>query len=524
MKPGKVKTVDWVDPTPNGLVIPVAKMNRMVIPNMKLGLSKFLSTAKNTVPQQQDNNPIVNNTTNPNPIIATSKEVKETIVDNIEEFKQNKLLMSKSSPSIVQSKLTEVNPNPPITTNKIIKENKPNPPSDPPVKAKVIEKRPFPPSNAPVKKSIFSNNSIEEKSSNLDNKSSMSNVISTNKPFEEDKKDKKKTGGKVMEFNIVERTDSIVQESKWDKNKSTEDKFDEEDEEFSNYVNNYDDESKTLESFAADGSKADAMMIDGYVVDIQQLRVAPETTMKNLSFDPFSSAQSSNSTDLSKMSDHDRAIWLEVFGTDQIEEEDSVETGYVEDCSLFIIIWQVLDDFFGHVECDNILSGKAEDKTNATNPLGRQDGLDTFDDERLVLDAARQCSNDAQYQFLLRGITTAEKALGIQRLLNKEDKDGNLQEYDLCKTQLFSSVVYPAVCPALNNSQWSLVGLLIMEAICKRRDLITGINDSSNKEWDQKLNMVFASLLGGGKKASKVLRDSELTKLRDFWDEYAYRY
>lgn len=523
MKPGKAKTVDWVDPTPNGLIKPAAKMNRMVLPNMKLGLSKFLSTTKNTIQQQQDNIP-TNVNINTNPIISKPIEVKETIVNNMEEFKQNKLVVSKSSPSIIQSNVTEVKPNPPPVTdnNKIIKENKPNPLSNLPVKSNVIEKKPLPPTNIPVKKAIFSNNIIEEKSSN---KSSISNVVSTNKPFEEDKKDKIKKGGKIMEFNIVERTDSIVQESKWDRNQSTEVQFDEEDEEEANYVNNYDDESKTLKSIAADGAAADAMMIDGYVVDIQQLRVAPETTMKNLSFDPFSSIQSSNSLDLSKMSEHDRAIWLEVFGTDQIEEEVSIESNYVpEDRSLFIIIWQVLDDLFGHVECDNILSGKIETKISGTNPLVRHDGLDTYGDERLTLDAGRQCSNDAQYQFLLRGVSIAEKTLGLNRLLNKENKDGNLQVYDLCKTQLLGSVYYPEVCPALNNSQWSLVGLLIIEAICKRRDLITGINDGSNKEWDQKINMVVASLLGGGKKATKILRDSELTKLRDFWDEYAYRY
>ena len=119
----------------------------------------------------------------------------------------------------------------------------------------------------------------------------------------------------------------------------------------------------------------------------------------------------------------------------------------------------------------------------------------------------------AMQTFLDRGIKTAESLFSIHRVLTTKHEN---ELYQSEKKHIFSRLsTRIRRCPALQNSGWVLIGILIVDACVKR----SGLRDEDRlEEWSVKVDTLAAAALGGGTVAASLLRAGDMKILRSFFN------
>ena len=137
--------------------------------------------------------------------------------------------------------------------------------------------------------------------------------------------------------------------------------------------------------------------------------------------------------------------------------------------------------------------------------------------ERQILDAGGQAVRAAIGAFLRRGLTSAEMAIDVRRLLRGR-KDAGGQEaivaYELAKNRLLAGATYPSTCPALSSSEWSFVGLLLADAVLRRGGLLG--DAMALVAYDVLATTQFAAVMAHSCRNGKV-RDHDLRLLREYF-------
>ncbi|KAJ1442330.1 hypothetical protein B484DRAFT_426852 [Ochromonadaceae sp. CCMP2298] len=361
---------------------------------------------------------------------------------------------------------------------------------------------------------------------------------------------------------------------------------------------------------AADAAAA-SMSIEGYIAEIKDsIRVAPSTTMASLSHQPFPPRQREAGTSSGGAEGERKAkgdgsgAAASVEGEDEEdeeavgayeEEEEEEEQGQWEDDdadvgfdpdegkgastaparSLFITVWAVMDDLFGY-------SASAFDDRDTQAPApapssGSGSGAsDAGEDEgRSAFAMEQEQAVQSMLRLLQRGLTSAERLLDLnQRHLQLREER---EQYNRTKHRLLAAATKlqrrvsasskgdAAAATGLTGSGWSLIGLLIVDAIVVKKRLgpLAGAKEdassdeskvdngsgSGNREissagagastasasggagarqgvaeavWAAQVEALAAGLLGGGRAVQKAqLREGDLQILRSFFDHVA---
>jgi hypothetical protein len=252
-----------------------------------------------------------------------------------------------------------------------------------------------------------------------------------------------------------------------------------------------------LEVIMAGGGPSD---IEGYLADLKHLRVAPSNSIRSLSYDPFAHWQQQESEE-------------GVMSDEEEDEEDLefVQEGDDQTSSLFLSVWSALDDLFSYT-----LITLAEDVApGALGVNSLHDAAPMDSHIRAPIAAESQQVQHAIVTLLDRGIKNAEKALGVMRLLQTHTTQS---VYSATKNRILSGVSGRLnKCPPLRSSGWTLIGLLLVDAVLLRKGLL--LESVSNEVWTARVESAAAGLLGGGHIAGSMLRMDDMKILRSFFDQ-----
>lgn len=258
--------------------------------------------------------------------------------------------------------------------------------------------------------------------------------------------------------------------------------------------------------------------IEGYIIQPKDsIRVAPITTIKNLSYFPFQQKDNSSS-DVDTIEDEIEQLSV----TDSITSSssgigqmmDNCERNYhlnddVDDIhheaipkSLFYSVWSTMDELFAYAisvfdddfDTNNIINNIIIDDHQYLDDDNHHVIITSEDDQHLNDDnyMATQPGVDEEngiIKLLIRGILIAEKKFELSNryLLTNTDRD----QYHKCKKKLLSSthkilrksfisnVYIPQTASSLSSSGWVLIGILVIDAILKKKKLgpFYGINN-----------------------------------------------
>jgi len=264
-----------------------------------------------------------------------------------------------------------------------------------------------------------------------------------------------------------------------------------------------------------------ALLIEGYMSQYKGIRVASSTLIKEMSFNPFEEKKEQ------KLNDYDKEVLKEIYGSNFREENDKVFLG-VEDGqqnvdgmseapqanqpSLFMILWLTLDDLF---EDGGFFSLRDSGGTTESSSFTRSNKLESIEEKegkerRGTLDTAKQHAKLMSQEFLLRGLSSAEAAISLNSILGREE----LQIYAQEKQRLLASKISLMTCPALTTSQWSFLGLIIVDALIRRHFFDKDKEKSElaimmENQFDHSIKTVAAKFI--------TVTSEELQKLRTFF-------
>lgn len=265
-----------------------------------------------------------------------------------------------------------------------------------------------------------------------------------------------------------------------------------------------------------DASEA-ALLIEGYLSEYKGIRVASSTLMKEMSFNPFEGRKDH------KLTDYDKEVLKEIYGSNYKEEGDKVildssnedeamrmlaQAPTTQQPSLFMTIWLTLDDLF---EDGKVFKERGEQiSSSSVNHNESKTGEMKSDTERRgTLDTATQHAKNLCHDFLLRGLSAAEAAVSLNTFLGREE----LQLYASEKQRLLASKATLITCPALTTSQWSFLGLILVDALIRHhiftREKDTQKATTRREKLDQTVQTVATKFI--------QLTSDELKKLRTFF-------
>lgn len=177
----------------------------------------------------------------------------------------------------------------------------------------------------------------------------------------------------------------------------------------------------------------------------------------------------------------------------------------INDTSMFLRIWTVLSDLF---ETDALI---ASDEFAPEIAMSKLDISSTNDDNQRpipILDTPHWNARNAMTQLIQRGLISAESIINLKQCFDRD----SLHLYDQSKLKLLTSIFYPPSCPSLSTSEWTFIGLLIIDAIYRYRDMkVIGIN-----EWNHMIENGAKTILNTYTK-SKTLKEEDLKVLRLFF-------
>ena len=179
----------------------------------------------------------------------------------------------------------------------------------------------------------------------------------------------------------------------------------------------------------------------------------------------------------------------------------------VNDTSMFLRIWTVLSDLF---ESDALI---ASDEYSPEISFSKLD-ITTSSDENPgqrpipILDTPHWNARNAMSQLIQRGIISAEIIISLKQRFDRD----SLHLYDQSKLKLLTLIFYPPSCPSLSTSEWTFIGLLLIDAIYRYRNMnIININ-----EWNTTIENGAKTILNTYTK-SKTLKEEDLKVLRLFF-------
>jgi hypothetical protein len=136
--------------------------------------------------------------------------------------------------------------------------------------------------------------------------------------------------------------------------------------------------------------------------------------------------------------------------------------------------------------------------------------------------AGGQRPADSALSMLTRGIATAEEMCGLEEVL----KGPVLSEYHQCKRRLLDTADGQAAVPALTSTGWTVVALIVVDAIVRMRRLLFKQQDSraqstNNEAAEKWADRVAACVAKAQKsKSSNVVCDgAQLLHLKSFFDD-----
>ncbi len=273
-----------------------------------------------------------------------------------------------------------------------------------------------------------------------------------------------------------------------------------------------------------------ALSIEGYMADFKHLRVAPATTVQNLSYNPFQWQQQGQQTahPLPEGGEATEALVAAASEQDVASSESDDDESWGEEggdsssgTSLFLSIWSTLDDLFSYAA--SLLREDGGDSTLPPAVVTNAASVDAgpaqpfVQENRLPVASDNQQVQQAMLTQLERGIKAAERVLDVLRLLQSRSQ---LTVYHGVKNRMLSAVNRRLDrCPSLKSSGWTLIGILLIDAIVTRKCLLSGSSPALLQEWGNKVETMAAGVLGGGHIAGSQLRMGDMKILRSFFDD-----
>jgi hypothetical protein len=185
--------------------------------------------------------------------------------------------------------------------------------------------------------------------------------------------------------------------------------------------------------------------------------------------------------------EEDKAIWLEIFGT---PFDPSINTGFTEDddsdvvSSLqraFVAVWEALDDLFSD-DCKEIMR-----LDTLPRPVYEAEGINVPETaDRPTVATASAVKVLATLSFLRRGLTSAEALLLDLASLAQASLRPNFMAdaecmaiYHKAKSRLLTALRAHGRSPALSNTLWVAVGMVIVDAIVRQNGLFSVVDDNA---------------------------------------------
>ena len=179
----------------------------------------------------------------------------------------------------------------------------------------------------------------------------------------------------------------------------------------------------------------------------------------------------------------------------------------VNDTSMFLRIWTVLSDLF---ESDALIASDEYSPEISFSKLDITTNSDENPSQRPIpiLDTPHWNARNAMSQLIQRGIISAESIINLKQRFDRD----SLHLYDQSKLKLLTLIFYPPSCPSLSTSEWTFIGLLLIDAIYRYRNMnIIDIN-----EWNTTIENGARTILNTYTK-SKTLKEEDLKVLRLFF-------
>jgi len=195
-----------------------------------------------------------------------------------------------------------------------------------------------------------------------------------------------------------------------------------------------------------------------------------------------------------------------------------VELDAVKRQNFFMHMWAAMEDIF---ESDAI-SWLNEVSEVKTSPQGKQDEETMHDG---VTEEKNSCSlhslgsthrEQNTVALLQKGLCVAEKVIDLSAALNCDVAMGC---YLNTKRDLISFVRTGDGHSHFNTLQWAFMGLIVMDAILRKRVFIDcDVDEALREGWQSKFENCAAHICGGASVANQLLSDREFRILRQFFD------
>ena len=267
----------------------------------------------------------------------------------------------------------------------------------------------------------------------------------------------------------------------------------------------------------------------GYIPMLNNIKISPMTTIKNLSFDPLRYEQNTLS------SEDDKKIWDELFGHKATSvSDDTKKDGETSDDenpnandsatpSLFITLWSALEDIFDYdsVMAFNNRSDAISDEKADKEPHGNSDddNGDGEDGETGSFMAANAMTGIAAVrQMLFGGIRYAEEMLLNETYTNLNAVQAD--SYFRRKNSLMSTAnLRRAHHFSLTSSQWTALGVILVDNVLRSLNLVIDFNKCSDKadEWSDKLVPAFNRIIQKNSVELKGVDLAEFNVLRNYF-------
>ena len=231
------------------------------------------------------------------------------------------------------------------------------------------------------------------------------------------------------------------------------------------------------------------------------------------------------------ISDEDRAIYKEVFGVDlpnyNDNKNDDILVLETKTLPLFSKLWLTLSDMIDYdvIDCMSNMNAKYNQHSSRLN-IGTKmtpemiPSSSDYDEGYIYDDSSTLVTpNPAKSLFILleRGLISAEISLGLKSILTLE----SFRRFSSLKNTVLSEINLAFVHANLTSSEWSVLGLLLIDAIIRKQKILKNsknfkdwIGDYHEFEvrWDQLLVEHIEKLCPG------KLSDREFPLLRTFFD------
>lgn len=253
----------------------------------------------------------------------------------------------------------------------------------------------------------------------------------------------------------------------------------------------------------------------------------------------------------------DEKIWKEIFGSDAkipTDADDDIvdikaEMNSVLAQNFFIFMWTTLEDLFSGdviswmcgVDINPMI--KEEESSKRFAEFATNDDISGTAGDRKFLNTNSQSVAHSLAILLERAVQQAEKCVALGSLFTTEMKRDNLcpifsaedgLKYHRAKQTLLSSANIRRCNPHFNSTQWSILGLLLVDALIMKKvfhmtDSLSSHFDTGQRKgslndddervnvWNAQFSIAISDLVGGETVLDSLLESREIENLRHFF-------